>query len=44
MNNNQPKYIYVIQYLKGENCGETIEQFGVDNLFPNELKRLNMKG
>lgn len=26
----------------GENCGETLEQFGVDNLFPNELLRLNI--
>ena len=25
---------------QGENCGETLEQFGIDNLFPKELKRL----
>lgn len=26
---------------RGENCGETLEQFGgVDSLFPNEIKRL----
>jgi hypothetical protein len=27
---------------QGENCGETLEQFGIENLFPKELKRLGI--
>lgn len=40
IDNNKCLIVWNSKTQQGENCGETLEQFGKYNIFPKELKRI----